>query len=123
MNKLAEGDVIMISPRHTVYALVPKHFVYANKRGCWELTKHNVTVMDEFLYLSGEYIVTKAVMDGGGTGNGPGDIYPDGWHVFCQKEDDPSIKIDFYQSGCFTAMIEDIKPIGRAVANWTTDRR
>lgn len=58
---------------------------------------------------AGEYAVLYAASNGGGychDGN-----YPNGWHVYCQKMDDPSVMVDFYQTGCFTAMIRDILPI------------
>ena len=60
---------------------------------------------------AGEYTVIFSISDGGGHCQ-DGD-YPNGWHVFCQKVDDPSVEVDFYQTGCFTAMIENIKPINR----------
>ncbi len=65
--------------------------------------------------FEGEYEVTRAERNGGGSqlamcGRGL-DTYPDGWHVYCQKVNDPDVKVDFYQTGCFTAMIEDITPI------------
>ena len=49
---------------------------------------------------------------------GAHDVYPDGHHVFCVKADDDKVRVDFYQSGCFTAMIEDIKPVGKAILDW-----
>ncbi len=36
----------------------------------------------------------------------------DGWHVFCSKTDNPSIKVDFYQSGGVITQIDNIQPIG-----------
>ncbi len=59
---------------------------------------------------AGEYVVYSAVSNGG-AGCWDGTPYPDGWHVYCHKVDDPSVEVDFYQTGCFTAMIKDIKPI------------
>lgn len=32
----------------------------------------------------GEYVVYKTAKEGGGTGHGPHDVYPDGWHVFAR---------------------------------------
>jgi hypothetical protein len=67
----------------------------------------------------GDYVVVRTAMEGGGTGHGPHDIYPDGWHVEATKLDkdgnyDPDGKrIDFYQSGCFTGMIEEVKVVDR----------
>jgi hypothetical protein len=115
---LKEGDVIEIKEGHMVYADVPEHFIYSNRKGCYDLTHTDITVGGDFSYFSGKYIVTKTNMDGGGTGHGPHDVYPDGHHVYCVSADDQARKIDFYQSGSFTAMIEDIEPIGRAELQW-----
>lgn len=60
---------------------------------------------------AGEYKVIFATYNGGSSTFDGG--YPDGWHVFCQKVDNPSMEVDFYQTGCFTAMISDIKPINK----------
>jgi len=115
---LKEGDVITIKGEHTVYADIPKHFRFDNCKGDFSLTHCEVSV-EKWQYLSGKYVVYKTANEGGGTGHGPGDLYPDGHHVFCESVIDPSIKVDFYQSGCFTAMIHDIKPCGRAERTWT----
>lgn len=117
--KLKKGDIIELKAGHTVYAQVPEHFVYQNRRGSFTLTQHDVTIGGEFSYLAGRYVVTHTSMDGGGTGHGPGDIYPDGHHVFCQRLDESGIEVDFYQSGCFTAMIADIAPVGIATMRWS----
>lgn len=63
--------------------------------------------------FEGEYTVYYAGSDGGGSGMGHFDTYPNGHHVFCEKNDDSGIEIDFYQTGSFTAMIrpEEIEPI------------
>ncbi len=66
--------------------------------------------------LIGEYVVTSTKYDGGGTGHGPHDVYPDGWHVTAKKlkqgkYDQKGKKITFYQSGCFTAMNENVPVI------------
>ena len=109
-------DVIEIQEGHSVYADVPKHFVYANKKGCYDLTHERVIVGGELSYLAGKYIVTKTCMEGGGPSYDGG--YPDGHHVYCVSADNEDRKIDFYQSGSFTAMIKDIKPIGKAKLQW-----
>ena len=118
---LKEGDVIEIKEGHEVYAAVPKHFVYSNRKGCYDLTHHAITVGGEFAYFAGKYIVVKTNSEGGGTGHGPHDVYPDGHRVYCVKADDSTVKVDFYQTGSFTAMIKDIEPIGRAKLEWTIE--
>lgn len=121
-NKLLEeGDVIELTTAHTVYGMIPKHFAYGNCRGDFSLTRHEIRLYDQdFDYLRGKYIVVKITSDGGGTGMGPHDVFPDGYHVWCESIDGTH-KVDFYQTGCFTAMIEDIKPIARAEKKWVLD--
>ena len=116
---LQEGDVIELNDGMKVYAMVPEHFVYSNRRGSLKLTHHDVKIGGELDYLAGKYVVTKTIMDGGGTGRGPHDVYPNGHHVFCVNIDDENTKIDFYQSGFFTAIIENIEPIGKAKLKWS----
>lgn len=62
--------------------------------------------------FEGEYRVVATAEDGGGMDYS---FYPNGHHVFCEKKDDPNVFVDFYQTGCFTAMIEpkEIKPVNR----------
>ena len=59
--------------------------------------------------FAGKYIVDYVCNDGGGSSSDGG--YPSGHHVFCHKIEDISISVNFYQTGCFTAMIPDITPI------------
>ena len=53
----------------------------------------------------GEYRVYKAEWNGGKHDG------PDGWHVYCHKVDEPNVAIHFYQTGYFTAINPNIKPI------------
>lgn len=126
---LKEGDVIELKKGHTVYATIPEHFAYSNKVGCFKLCITEVPVGGDKNglntdYLLGKWIVTGTASEGGGCGHGPGDYYPDGHKVTCkqvQKEfGDYQARISFYQTGSFTAMIEegDIKPIGKATATY-----
>ena len=116
---LQEGDIINLEAGMSVYADVPKHFVYANKRGIFDLTHVDIILGKDFDYLCGKYIVYKTVCDGGGVGAGSFDTYPNGHHVFCVKTEDANVKVDFYQSGCFTAMIQEVEVIGKAQLRWT----
>ena len=109
---LQEGDVIELKLGMEIYADIPRHFVYSNRRGDFSMIHANVTLSGQFDYLCGKYIVIKTLMDGGGPSDDGG--YPDGWHVFCVKADEENVKVDFYQSGFFTAMIENIEPVGKA---------
>ena len=115
---LEEDDVIELTSEHTVYAQIPEHFVYSNRKGVFSLTKHCVKLEGDFEYLQGVYVVTKTQYTGGGTGHGRYDVYPDGWEVTCVNADDNTTSVSFYQTGSFTAMIEDIKPIGKAKLKW-----
>jgi len=127
---LKEGDVIELKKGHKVYTLIPKHFAYDNCIGSFKLTKSDVTIGENrnglnTEFMLGKWIVYKTVTDGGGTGHGPNDVYPDGHHVFCKRvvknKYDYQMEIDFYQTGCFTAMIKDkeIEVVGKAKAKWT----
>ena len=118
---LEEGDVIELEKGQTIYAEIPEKYVYGNTPKSDKLAKTNVTIganhngLDTG-YLAGRYAVVKTAFDGGGTGMGPGDIYPDGDHVWCRKMLENGKfgeQIEFYQSGSFTAMIEEIKPNGK----------
>jgi len=68
-----------------------------------------------------KFVVESANMQGGGTGHGPGDTYPDGWHVQARRLDengtyDPNGEvICFYMSGCFTCMVDpiNVKVVGK----------
>jgi len=126
MTKLKEGDVIEIEDGHTVYVKLPVHFIYENKLGCFdELAETDVEVgtnqngMDTS-FLKGKYVVTKVILDDEYSAKNI--LSPSGHHVWCETMIDetgnPPIKINFYQNGCFRAMITDIKPIGRATATW-----
>lgn len=69
---------------------------------------NNEETFDTSIFI-GEYLVYKTEMNGGSETQG----YPDGWCVYARKIDNPAVKINFYQSGCFTAVIppDSIKPI------------
>lgn len=92
--------------------------VSVDKSKVVEFVKGNVPEQqtEQFILKEGEFIVTKTTFDGGGTGHGPHDVYPDGHHVFCKalkdgKYNENGVEISFYQSGSFTCMITDIVPI------------
>jgi len=114
---LSEGDVIEIEVGHKVYAEVPKHFLYSNCKGDFERARGDIRVGGELEYFAGKYIVIKTTNDGG-SGHPHS---PNGHHVHCIRADDSSVKIDFYQTGGFTAVIADIEPIGKATLTWTID--
>lgn len=114
---LQEGDVIELTAKHKVFAEVPCHFVYTNRKGDFSLTQHDVQLSGDFEYLQGRYIVIKTEIAGGGTGHGGNDIYPNGHKVTCKSVDE-KFTVSFYQSGSFKAMIKDIKPIAKATLQY-----
>lgn len=113
-NLLQEGDIIYLTKDHSVYVdrTVPSY-------GGKTVKIHDMVRLSDFkwTYLQGQYLVVKTAFDGGGTGHGPHDIYPNGHHVFCESLEG-SHKVDFYQTGCFTAMNTDIRPVARATREW-----
>ena len=123
---LQVGDVIELSVGHVVYADIACHFVYANREGVFTPVHERVEIKERFgmrggldtRYLAGRYAVVRTSVRGGGrTGHNPGDIFPSGYRVFCQRlgkreSNQPPVCVDFYQTGEFTAMIRDIDPVG-----------
>lgn len=126
MNKNLEvGDVFNLTKGMKVYARIPQKFIYANitekSKDANKLSKTDIVigdkrkttknVFDSAKYI-GEYVVINTAFTGGGTGMGRNDVYPDGHHVVAKKLNvkgeytDKGMEISFYQSGCFTAMIE-----------------
>ena len=113
---LDEGDIIELKEGN-VYAILPVHCLYSNKRGVFDEFAHDVVSLSKCEWLQGKYIVYKTAFDGGGQNfDGP---YPNGHHVFCEKMDGSKTRVDFYQSGSFTAMIYDLEPIGEAELTYT----
>lgn len=66
--------------------------------------------------VPGRYVVYKTTYDGGGTGHGPHDVFPDGHHVHCLLLADQSVRTNFYQTGCFNGMLRDVPAVGRATS-------
>lgn len=69
---------------------------------------------DSSIY-AGEYMVEYVSFGGGGVQGTPSgyETYAHGWRVFCVKLDNPSIRVNFYQTSSFTATIPDICPINQ----------
>jgi hypothetical protein len=114
---LEPGDVIELKAGHRVYATVMWKF--ANRKQAEPY--HNDVNIADHPELAGEYVVDRTSFSGGSEGGGMNghDDYPDGHHVYCKRLEDQTIEVDFYQSGCFTAMIEKIKPVGKATRTIT----
>lgn len=66
-----------------------------------------------------EFVVERTAMDGGGTGHGPHDVYPDGWHVYARRlnhnrtYNPQAEQMDFYQSGSFNSVVGQVTVVGR----------
>lgn len=112
------GDVIRIKSGMKIQGNIPKHFAYSNKPGDFSLTKTVFKVSGQLSYFEGDYIVTNTTMNGGGTGHGASDVYPDGWEVKAQKVDDEGVEITLYQSGCFIHTNTDIEVVGKSEKKW-----
>jgi hypothetical protein len=127
-TKLEVGDVFEARQHMRVYAMIPSHFAYINRPNDPTPAKQEVHVGclmwrdDHELdlgYLKGCYVVEHAAMEGGGTGHGAHDIYPDGWHIRARKlKADGSynpmgVEIEFYQSGAFTVVNEKVPVVGK----------
>lgn len=109
---LKEGDVIFIEYGDTFYIELPSHFF--GDIGCWDIVQDKIVVNSKFDWLKGDYIVYKTNLEGGGKGYRFNDNYPNGHCVYCIKANNNNIKMKFYQTGCFTAMMPNMRPVGRA---------
>lgn len=118
---LKVGDIIKLKKGDKIYMDIPNHFIYENSLGDWKNFSNIEVVIghlsclrnyDSSWLLEKELLVVKTKMDGGSQGH---DAFPDGLHVYCVVISDVSdnmkewIKVDFYQSGCFSAVIEEGK--------------
>lgn len=127
MKLLKEGDVIELKAGHTVYANVPEWAAYSNgstrsKRRVESEVEIGVPLERGFKtdQFAGRYLVVRAVEDGG-SGPGSGQFYAsydDGHHVFCEKLSGRKTRVNFYQTGSFTAMIENIPVVSRFEKAW-----
>lgn len=130
---LQEGDIFRLEAGHEIYVSLPEHFIYDNRQFVFDKLGSTTIKIGEpkrgfdTSCFAGEYVVVKTTFDGGGTGHGDHDVYPDGHHIHARKIVENELKgekevsnfeIEFYQSGCFTAMNEKIKAIGKAKSVW-----
>lgn len=114
---LAPGDIIELPLGVVVNATVPKHFLYSNHKGDFTLDHGQVCIQTELEYLSGTYVVYKTKKEDGGKDH-VGQRYADGHHIFCEKLDNRSIKVDFYETGDLMPKVKHIKKCGKAVLQW-----
>lgn len=117
-NLLQEGDIIELNGSHQVYAKVPRHFAYTDRKGDFSMTRAAIHLSaDVFDYLRGKYIVVHTELSGGSTGR---DSYPNGHFVKCESVDG-RFEVSFYQTGCFTVINPDVPVIGKAKKKWIVD--
>lgn len=75
-----------------------------------------------------EFIVERTVMDGGGTGHGKHDVFPDGWHVYArrlgrERQYYPQAEqIQFYQSGCFNCVVPEVRVVGKMTQTFAGEK-
>jgi len=103
--KLNYGDLFMLELNDDVYTRI---------NNC----KREIRISLLPHLAKGACVVTNTAMNGGGQSYDGG--YPDGYHVYAEHMD-TGTKFDFYQSGCFTCMIKNRKPIGTARQKWVVD--
>jgi len=130
---LHKGDVFLIEVGQKLY--VKAHGLSSEEVSCGEATCHqeyrrDMIVVEGKKYYSesklvtiqhvvpppGEYKVLSVSFGGGGHGGGMNgaDDYPDGHRVEAKLRSGKGPIVSFYQSGCFTAMLEKPKVISRA---------
>ncbi len=111
LQYLQKGDIIEVKKGMKVYAAI-------------DGSRPQITEISDTGDLIGKY----AVIGAGSTGQGSGYdgsidaavIYPDGYKIICKKlkdgkYDNEGAEIYFYQSGCFSVVIQpgQIQPVGR----------
>lgn len=112
MTLLKIDDAVKLKKGQKVYAYIPRKYAYNNGDDCLIPTKIDLRIGDNIngydtSYLAGYYRVIYTMIEGGGNGHGVNDVFPDGHHVFLIKICGDDAVIDFYQTGCFTAMIKE----------------
>ena len=80
-------------------------------------TEQKLVKVKNFVPAPGEYRVARTAFDGGGP-DGYGGDYPNGHHVWARPvgDEDKTHEIHFYQTGCFTCMVENPKRVAKASA-------
>lgn len=112
---LDEGDIIELNEETegTFYVEDRKQFLKDHDgKGIWVTDLHATFMIGKMKWLHGKWVVYKTLLTGGS--NSSFNPHPCGHRVYCEKMDDSRVRINFYQTGGFTATICDIEPIGRA---------
>lgn len=115
-NQLQVGDVIEGDSRFVVPLV--------DSDGRMSITNYQLTLGGIGVGLpdpsrnGARFVVEEANMAGGGTAMGSQDIYYGGWHIIARRlrdgvYDPAGEVIDFYQSGDFSTMIDNILVVGK----------
>lgn len=104
-----------------VYEALESIGVKPDKNKCAQFVYDSVPAFkeDSWIFPPGRFLVIRTNEEGGGDtlGMSGRESWPDGHRVFCQKLGASNkllnVFCNFYQTGCFTAMIEKISPIGK----------
>jgi hypothetical protein len=120
-NGRRSSDLKEITVGYDDHPYVVEQFVKC--RHCGESTKKLQATKKYDAYdpsrLKGKWIVERSEMEGGGTGHGPHDVYPDGLHITARrlkksgKYDPKGEAVNFYMSGCFSCMLEEVELVGK----------
>lgn len=123
LKYLQKGDVIEIKKGMTVYTGADEHKPIKTVIGSVIHLHDSQETFDTGVFI-GDYAVIQAGSTGQGSGyDGSVDaavIYPDGYKIICKKlkdgkYDSEGTEIHFYQSGCFSVVIQpsQIQPVRR----------
>ena len=82
----------------------------------WKRSRQDIVDLDGFDESRGraEFVVIATTLNGGGTGHGPRDVFPDGWGVYAKRlapdgqYDPDGEEVFFRQSGCFSNLLYDV---------------
>lgn len=106
-QRLAQvGDVLIGDSRWIVAGSDSSDRWTIGHGGRWQLQTRSDRSRD-----GANFVVVRTAMTGGGTGHGPGDIYPDGYEVTVKRlvgdgtYDPNGEELVFFQTGCFNCMI------------------
>ena len=114
-----EGDIILLKNGDRVYGKIQAKFVYSTTPESTKLVRTDFPIGEFEEYPPGRYLVVETKMNGGQENGGMTghDSYPDGHHVYCEmlnSHNQPTgIRVDFYQNGAFTAIIENPQIVGK----------
>ena len=122
VGKMYKIDNNLIEEKRRIAKGIIESFKYEgfniSEKNVWDFIDNNIGSIksDEFIFEPDYFVVIKTALEGGGTGHGQFDIYPDGHHVYLKRlnngeYDKNGDEISFYQSGCFNNIVKDINVV------------